>query len=220
MAADALRGRLSDLGVVAGLLVQLVLTGLGIAVVALSWDGEPTGLITLWCLIATVYALVMVVSLSFSVRSDTADHRPSLIQASAGVRWVSLLASIISGVVGLLGSFLVIFGGDEPDQADFSKMVGVWAILLAWGMIHWGFAQFYYVHYYAGPQPTLAFPGGESPSLVDFVYFAFTVGTTFATSDVSLLTRAQRWRTTMHAVIAFFFNSAILVLAIGTITGA
>ncbi|WP_410636312.1 DUF1345 domain-containing protein [Amycolatopsis sp. cmx-4-83] len=38
----------------------------------------------------------------------------------------------------------------------------------------------------------MRFPATERPNLLDFAYFAFTVGTSFATSDVEVQTRPIR----------------------------
>ncbi|HOQ53818.1 MAG TPA: DUF1345 domain-containing protein, partial [Micropruina sp.] len=84
--------------------------------------------------------------------------------------------------------------------------------------IQWGFAQWYFAHYYSDVRPGMEFPGTEFPDLVDFAYFSFTIGTTFATTDVMIVTRRARWRVVTHSVLTFFFNSAILVLALSSIS--
>jgi uncharacterized membrane protein len=38
----------------------------------------------------------------------------------------------------------------------------------------------------------LVFPGTEHPTFIDFTYFSFTVGTTFAVSDVESRTSGIR----------------------------
>ena len=38
-------------------------------------------------------------------------------------------------------------------------------------------------------------------------------------ADVDILTRRVRWTVTVHAVSSFFFNGAIIVLALNTIIG-
>ena len=60
----------------------------------------------------------------------------------------------------------------------------------------------------------LVFPGEEQPDYWDFVYFATSIGATSQTSDVSIRSRAIRRLATVHAVVSFFFNSAVLALTI------
>lgn len=215
------RGRTSrvarNIGAVSGLIAQLLLALLGLEVVNDSLDNSPDLLMLLWCILGTGYALVMVVALWIDSR-DESGHRPTRLQANPLVRWTSLIASLVSGLVGLFASFLIMFGGADEETTLIYKVAGVWAIVVAWALIQWGFAQYYYAHYYAAETPPLEFPGTPIPDLVDFAYFSFTIGTTFATTDVMILSRRQRWRVTIHSVITFFFNSAILVLALNSFT--
>ena len=39
----------------------------------------------------------------------------------------------------------------DPDFASAIDFFGVWAMLLAWGFLHWGYAQIYYRLYHHGP---------------------------------------------------------------------
>ena len=67
-------------------------------------------------------------------------------------------------------------------------------------------------------QRVLDFPGG-APAGVDFAYFAFTIGMTFQTSDVTISSRVLRRWVLGHAVLAFGFNTVILAMAVGAATG-
>ncbi len=216
------RQRLRDAGVVAGVLVQLVLVLLVVEFAIEFAADEPDALILVWCLVATFYAAVTIASLSFSARLSSAaqEYRPSPLQANVAVRMVALASSLVAGVMGVSAAFMVVVLRDDPTDGWWYKGLGVWAMVLAWGVVHWGFAQWYFARHYATANPPMEFPGTTTPHLVDFVYFSYTVGTTFAASDVSVLSRDVRWRVTLHGVVAFFFNSAIVVLALSTLTGS
>jgi uncharacterized membrane protein len=54
---------------------------------------------------------------------------------------------------------------------------------------------------------------------VDFAYFAFTLGMTFQTSDVTISSRVVRRWVLGHAVLAFVFNTVILAMAVGLLGG-
>ena len=208
---------LRDAGSVVGLAVQVLLALVGMAVVSEALEGEPGPLLLIWCLVGTCYLLVMVVA----VGVDSLHRRPfppTRVQANVVVRWTSLSASLITAAVGLVAAFMILIGDPDQDIHTFFKAVGIWAIVLAWGLMHWGFAQLYFAHYYAD-EPGLEFPGTTEPDLVDFTYFAFLIGTTFATTDVTVTGRRDRWRVMMHSVLTFFFNSSILVLAVSSLTG-
>ncbi|MBA3019555.1 DUF1345 domain-containing protein [Propionicimonas sp.] len=216
------RQRLRDAGVLGGVAVQLLLVFLGVDFAVEFDEDEPDTMIFAWCLVATVYAAVMIISLSFAARTSAAakEYRPSKLQANAVVRVTALTSSLVAGLMGVSAAFLVVVLRDDPTDGWWYKGLGVWAMVLAWGVVHWGFAQWYFARYYATANPPMEFPGTATPHLVDFVYFSYTVGTTFAASDVSVLSRDVRWRVTLHGVVAFFFNSAIVVLALSTLTGS
>jgi uncharacterized membrane protein len=63
------------------------------------------------------------------------------------------------------------------------------------------------------------FPDCPHPALVDFLYFSFTVGVSFAVSDVEVRSRALRWHVMVHSILSFFYNAIVLAVAINIITG-
>ena len=65
----------------------------------------------------------------------------------------------------------------------------------------------------------LAFPGEQSPKQRDFAYFAFTVGTSFAVSDVDVTDDAMRHAVLGHQVLSFFYNTSILATVVTLATG-
>lgn len=90
--------------------------------------------------------------------------------------------------------------------------VCVLAVLTSWLTLQTGFVIVYVgLHAEGGG---LDFPGDDEPGLTDFVYFAVAVGTTFGATDVTVTQRRVRRRVTAHAVLAFFFNTLILAVAI------
>ena len=60
----------------------------------------------------------------------------------------------------------------------------------------------------------LEFPRDNSPDYWDFFYFATSIGAASQTSDIAIRTKALRRLVTLHAIISFFFNTAVLALAI------
>jgi len=80
---------------------------------------------------------------------------------------------------------------------------------------------FHYAHEFYRPDDTaeklaggLEFPHDSKPDYWDFFYFATSLGAASQTSDVAIRTKALRRLVTLHAVVAFFFNTAVLALAI------
>ena len=123
-------------------------------------------------------------------------------------------------------SFWTIFGVlSEAKQASgqakalFTSLAAV-TILLSWLVTQVVFT-FHYAHEFYRPDDTaqklaggLEFPKDDSPDYWDFFYFATSIGAASQTSDVAIRTKALRRLVTLHAVISFFFNTAVLALAI------
>lgn len=92
-------------------------------------------------------------------------------------------------------------------------------VLLSWALLHTSYAMFYAHLYYHIPRKPggLEFPGEEEPAALDFAYFAFAIGTTFATSDVSVSSGKVRRTVLSQSILAFFYNTTILGLVVNLI---
>ena len=64
------------------------------------------------------------------------------------------------------------------------------------------------------------FPGTTHPDYWDFVYFAFTCGMAFATSDVQITNQRVRRVVTVHCLLAFGFNIGVLAFTINVLGGS
>ena len=67
--------------------------------------------------------------------------------------------------------------------------------------------------------PASAFPGPIRPDYIDFLYFAFVIGTTSQTADVNISSSPMRRLALIHGVITFFFNTTLLAIAINIAAG-
>ncbi|MDX7952300.1 DUF1345 domain-containing protein [Lichenihabitans sp. Uapishka_5] len=90
------------------------------------------------------------------------------------------------------------------------------------------FALHYAHEYYAPDKATpeeddviggLAFPGGEEPDNWDFVHFAIVIGVASQTADIAFTAKRLRRIGTVHSVISFAFNTAVLALTINLLAG-
>jgi uncharacterized membrane protein len=91
-------------------------------------------------------------------------------------------------------------------------------VVLSWTFTHTMFAIHYAHEFYGGseekPTEGLEFPGDEAPDYWDFVYYSFVIGTACATADVDVTSKIMRRITTLHGMVAFFFNTTILALTV------
>ena len=109
------------------------------------------------------------------------------------------------------------------------------ALVIATLTLAWLFSNIVYALHYAhlfyggggggggGDQAEAAgqldFPDCDEPDYWDFVYFAFTLGMTFQTSDVSIKSRYLRRVAIGHCLAAFVFNLGVLAFTINVIGG-
>lgn len=95
-------------------------------------------------------------------------------------------------------------------------------ILLSWAFIHTMFALHYAHEFYdetAGRG--MSFPGGDPhPDYLDFIYFSFVIGMTSQVSDVAITSKLVRRTATVHGIVSFLFNAALLALTVNIAAGA
>jgi uncharacterized membrane protein len=96
--------------------------------------------------------------------------------------------------------------------------LAIFTIMSSWAFTHMMFALHYAHDYFANcinsKPPGLEFPGEEAPDYGDFLYFAFVIGTSGQTADVSFTSNAMRRIGLLHCVLAFLFNTTVLALTI------
>jgi uncharacterized membrane protein len=114
-----------------------------------------------------------------------------------------------------------------PDVRDLETTRGVslafmaaLGVISAWGVLHTSYSLHYAYMYYRSEESAggLTFPGDQSPKQRDFAYFAFTIGTSFAVSDVEVTDPAMRQAVLGHQILSFFYNTSILATVITIFT--
>ncbi len=100
-------------------------------------------------------------------------------------------------------------------------------IALSWTFIHTMFALHYAHQYYSTPDDTdgkpgygLIFPSDPEPDYWDFLYVAFSIGTSTEVSDVEISSKRVRRTAMVHGIVAFFFNVGVLALTVGLLGDA
>ena len=123
-----------------------------------------------------------------------------------------LLSATISG--NLLGAAAMAVASVSPDTCTGT-------LLLAW-LFSNVVCAFHYTHLAYRSATTaddagLNFPGTSKPVYWDFIYFSFTLGMTFQTSDVTISDAEIRRFVTLHALGAFVFNIGVLAFTINVL---
>ncbi len=103
--------------------------------------------------------------------------------------------------------------------------LGVIAVSAGWFLVHTVYT-FRYAHLYWYDDDGdgeacggINFPGTERPSDIDFAYFAFCIGTSFAVSDPQVTETRVRREIIGHSIISFAYNSVIVGMVINIFAG-
>ena len=111
--------------------------------------------------------------------------------------------------------------GGQTKGADKALILGT--LTLAWLFSNIIYA-FHYAHLWysseegkKGDNGGIDFPGTPEPDYWDFVYFAFTLGMTFQTSDMDITDRRLRRLATVHCFAAFIFNLGVIAFTINVL---
>lgn len=175
-----------------------------------------TRLLMAWDLATGLYLMLASAMMS---RSDINEIRTRAAAQDEG-QLIILGLTIITALVSLGGVVAVMA------NAKTLKDQGIWqhitlagiTVILSWTFMHAMFAIHYAHEYYDGsesePVKGLEFPGKELPDYWDFIYYSFVIGTACATADVNVASKIMRRLTTLHCVVAFFFNTTILALTV------
>ncbi len=111
---------------------------------------------------------------------------------------------------------------------DLRVALAFCTVALSWFMVQLIFALHYAHEYYApdhDDDPTtheqggLQFLGGVEPDYWDFLHFAVVIGVASQTADIGFTSRAMRRIGTVHSVVSFTFNTAVLALSVNLLAG-
>ncbi len=196
-----------------GLFLLLCLTGLGFCTVA-PW---PLAVMAGFDVAAIGYGL----TLPPLFRLDARGIRHQAARVDADHLLLPILTAIISGTI-LTAVASILAQRNQPDG-------WILALILATLVIAWLFSNLVYTLHYAhifyggdadgADHGGLIFPATSHPAYGDFAYFAFTLGMTFQTSDVTISSGAMRRLVLVQSMAAFLFNIGILAFSINILAG-
>ena len=159
-------------------------------------------------------AAFLFLALCFPLLKSSAKLIRTHAQANDANRTLLLVITAIVLIV-LLIAIAAETVGQRPQPE--TKLLIVATLALAWLFSNSVYA-FHYAHLsYSQPGRALEFPSTPEPGYWDFVYFAFTLGMTFQTSDVAIHDERIRRVVTMHSFAAFVFNIGVLAFTINVL---
>ena len=132
-----------------------------------------------------------------------------------------IVTAAVSGVI-MVTVGAEVMGGQQQSAAGIGLIVAT--LTLSWLFSNVVYALHYAHLYYSaavggGDSRGIDFPGTKEPDYSDFLYFAFTLGMTFQTSDIDISSRTIRRVGTAHCFAAFVFNIGVLAFTINVLGG-
>ena len=176
-----------------------------------------TRLLIGWDSFVAVYIVLVYIMMG---RSTLATIRRMAALQDDGRYLIPLLTAL--GAFASLAAIVSELGQANHNPAEL--MFATLTVALSWAAVHTGFALHYAHEYYRGGKPGgLQFPSGdkdEHADYWDFVYFSFVIGMTAQVSDVGITDKTIRRTVTMHGIISFVFNTALLALMVNIAASA
>ncbi len=184
-----------------GVILWFVLPGRGTTRLLAAWDCST--------------ALYLILTLAMMARSNIDRIRVRSTFQDEG-QMVILGLVTITVLISLAGVMAELSFAKAHPGSDVWKhvLLAALTVLLSWTFLHMMCAVHYAHEYYAESREGLDFPGDDSPDYWDFAYYSFIIGTACATADVDITNKRMRNLTTLHCIVAFFFNTTILALMV------
>jgi uncharacterized membrane protein len=165
--------------------------------------------------VAAVLFLLLCIPLLQTTQAKAISEHAAANDANRGV----LL--ILTGIVMLVLLFAIAAETMGRSPQPFTKSMIIATLAIAWIFSNTIYALHYaHLVYREGPNVQcsgLDFPGTPAPVYWDFIYFAFTLGMTFQTSDVTISDDYIRRVVTVHSLAAFVFNIGVLAFTINVL---
>jgi uncharacterized membrane protein len=165
-------------------------------------------------------AFYLVLVYTMVLRSGLAHIRRNAILQDDG-RFLILLVTALGAFASIAAIVLEL---DAQHRSTSELALATVTIALSWTTVHTTFALHYAHEFYRGAKPGgLQFPSGdrhEDADYWDFVYFSFVIGMTAQVSDVGITDRIIRRTATVHGIISFVFNTALVALMVNIAASA
>ena len=130
-----------------------------------------------------------------------------------------LLFTVLAAVASVGALIAELSDAKAHPSGDFRVALAAVTVVVSWLFVQAVFAIHYaHVYYLEGadgePQRGLDFGAEGEPDYWDFVHFSLVMGATAQTADITYTSRRMRRLGTMHTLVAFGFNTAILATMI------
>jgi uncharacterized membrane protein len=165
----------------------------------------------------TFFAIYLIAMAIVTAKVETKDLKAKAAMEDEGMAIVLLVALAVI----VLSSIAMVLR-QKSGATVLPLALAVAGIPLGWFALH-TLVAFHYAHIYyskKGKEGGLEFPSTPEPGVWEFLYYAFTIGTTAQTSDTNVHTTRMRRATLYHSVLSFFYNTAILAMAVNAVVSS
>ena len=176
-----------------------------------------TRLLIGWDIFVALYLLLVYIMM---VRCGLAHIKRNAVLQDDG-RFLILLVTALGAFASIAA---IVFELGASHRSVPALALATVTIALSWAAVHTTFALHYAHEFYRGAKPGgLQFPSGdqhEHADYWDFVYFSFVIGMTAQVSDVGITDKTIRRTATVHGIISFVFNTALVALMVNIAASA
>ena len=170
-----------------------------------------------WDIFIAVYLALVYIMMG---RCGLAHIKRNAILQDDGAFLILLVTAL--GAFASIAAIVFELGASQRSAAELT--LATLTIALSWAAVHTTFALHYAHDYYRGAKPGgLQFPSGDEHDHADywdFVYFSFVIGMTAQVSDVGITDKTIRRTATVHGIISFIFNTALVALMVNIAASA
>jgi uncharacterized membrane protein len=215
------RCAMRDLSPSARLLVTLVVGGI-VALALPERVAVQTRLLAVWDASVLVFLALLVMMMAGKTPAEVQERARRLGDGKGRVLAVVVVTSAAS-----LGAVAVMLNDIERHAPGYRTHVNlsIAAVFGSWFLLQTMFALFYARHYWQPPDDPedttfaggLEFASAQAPDYWDFVYFSFTLGMCYQTSDISIGSRRLRRVALLHIIMSFLFYTVIIGMVMNAI---
>jgi uncharacterized membrane protein len=176
-----------------------------------------TRLLIAWEVFAALYLVLVYIMM---LRSGHRHVRRNAVLQDDG-RFLIVTVTVLGAFASIAA---IVFELGASRHAVPQLLLATATITLSWAVVHTAFALHYAHDYYRGAKPGgLQFPSGDQHDHADywdFVYFSFVIGMTAQVSDVGITDKTIRRTATVHGIISFVYNTALVALMVNIAASA
>ena len=131
--------------------------------------------------------------------------------------------AIVTACVASIGAVVLALMQSSSQSGDAISValviLGVLGTMVAWALVNtvyaFKYARMYFVDHREGG---FDFKQDIAPTYSDFAYFAFTIGMSFAVSEIEPTSSHTRRKALPHALLSYLFGTILIAVAINLVT--